>query len=188
VQPDESPIYAETILRSATRPVPRSLCALTSLDELKGRLTMLSMTHGRGQKLAGFGLAAGLAAIGLAFTVPAAADQQQEEHEIVRKVVVKGPDGKEIVTETKDGDVMIARPECKGEKVEVTSEGEAGAGKQEAFKIVLCAKEGEGAAQLADGLAKALTRIEGDADLDAKTKADLKAKIEVKIRELRARG
>ena len=159
VQPDKSPLYAETILRSATRPVPRSLCALTSLDELKGRLTMLSMTHGRGRKLAGFGIAAGLAATGLAITVPAAAGPQ-EEHEIVRKVIVKGPDGKEVITETKDGDTLIARPDCTGEKVEIGSEADAGAGKKEAFKIVLCGKQGESGAQLADGLAKALTRIE----------------------------
>ena len=187
VRPDESPLYAETILRSATRPVPRSLCALTSLDELKGRLTMLTRIHGRGRKLAGFGIAAGLTATGLAVTVPAAAGPQ-EEHAIVRKVVVKGPDGKEVITETKDGDTLIARPECKGEKIEIASEGGAGAGKKEAFKILLCGKDGESGAQLADGLAKALSRIESDSDLNAKTKADLKAKIEAKIRELRARG
>ncbi|MEO7603181.1 MAG: M56 family metallopeptidase [Sphingomicrobium sp.] len=187
VQPDESPLYAETILRSAIRPVPRSLCALTSLDELKGRLTMLTRTHGRGRKLAGFGIAAGLTATGLAFTVPAAAEPQ-EEHEIVRKVVIKGADGKEVITESKESDALIARPDCKGEKVEIVSEGGAGAGKKEAIKIVLCGKAGESGAQRADELAKALSRMESDSDLDAETKADLKAKMEAKIRELRARG
>lgn len=187
VMPDESPLYAETILRSAARPVPRSLCALTSLDELKGRLTMLTRTHGRGRKLAGFGIAAGLTASGLAFTAPAVS-HPQEEHEIVRKVVIKGVDGKEVTTETKDGEDLITRPECTGEKVEIASEGGISAGKKEAIKIVLCGKDGESGAQLADGLVKALSRIESDSDLDAQTKSNLKAKIEAKIRELRARG
>ena len=187
VRPGESQLYAETILRSATRPVPRSLCALTSIDELKGRLTMLTRTHGRGRTLTGIGIAAGLTATGLAVTVPAAAEPQ-EDHAMIRKVVIKGADGKEVITETKEGDVLIARPDCKGEKVEIASEGGTGAGKKEAIKIVLCGKDGESGAELADGLAKALSRMESDSDLDAKTKADLKAKIEAKMRELRARG
>src|SRR4051812_41260610 len=70
---DAAPAYAQTILRCAAHPVPRSLCALTAMDELKGRLTMLKSTHGPARRLAGLLIAAGTSIGGLALAVPAIA-------------------------------------------------------------------------------------------------------------------
>src|SRR5205085_9818133 len=60
-----APAYAETILRCAATPVPRSLCALTAIDELKGRLTMLNANHGPATRLVGLMVAGALSVGGL---------------------------------------------------------------------------------------------------------------------------
>ena len=85
--------YGETILRSAARPIPRSLCALTSIDELKGRLIMLNATHGSFRRLAGLGIAACVVAGGLALPNPAIAQDKKEETVIEKKIIMHG-DGK----------------------------------------------------------------------------------------------
>ncbi|MEO5611314.1 MAG: M56 family metallopeptidase, partial [Sphingomicrobium sp.] len=51
--PAAAPAYAETILRCAAGPVPHSLCALTTIDELKGRLMMLKTNHGSVRRFTG---------------------------------------------------------------------------------------------------------------------------------------
>ncbi|MEO8142101.1 MAG: M56 family metallopeptidase, partial [Sphingomicrobium sp.] len=84
---DAAPAYAETILRCAARPVPRSLCALTSIDELKGRLKMLNAKHGMIAKLTGLALAGGLVVSGIV-AAPAAADEPKVTHKEIRTVIV----------------------------------------------------------------------------------------------------
>lgn len=187
IEPCERELYAQTILRSAARPVPRSLCALTSLDELKGRLTMMTLNHGRGRTIAGLGLAGCLATTGLALTGPAAAADEPTEIKEIHKVVIKGPGGGDVIKRGgPDGRSMINEAECDDKvAVDSTSGGER---EKRDVRIVICPKKGETPAQVADGMEKALARVEADNDLDPKTKADLKAKLEAKIRELRARG
>ncbi|MEO7655239.1 MAG: M56 family metallopeptidase [Sphingomicrobium sp.] len=187
--PGEAASYAETILRSAVRPVPRSLCALTSLDELKGRLTMLTLNHHRGRRFAGVLLAAGFSAAGLSVSVPAVASDQTRTEIIERKIITKGDHGEQDVTKSLElGELEKGANRCDGEKVEITADG-GSAGKKNAIKLLICGDKGQGAKGLADALASAAANIDRDnRDLDPAIKADLKAKIDAKIRELRARG
>ena len=167
--------YGETILRSAARPIPRSLCALTSLDELKGRLTMLNTTQGSLRKIAGLGIALGLTVSGMALASPAAG----EEKTVTEKRVII-TDGKHA-GHLRDGERM----KCPGQMtvVESTSGTEQ---KKEQHKIAICSKTGN-KAEIAEGLSKALTRLEGDSEMDAAVRADLSAKLKAKIAELQGR-
>lgn len=179
-----APAYAETILRCAATPVPRSLCALTAIDELKGRLTMLNSTHGPGRRLAGLLIAAGMSLGGLALAVPAIAHPESTEQQVIeKKVVIHGGPGH---ADTRD--IERLGTHCDGDKVEITADG-GPAHKKQSIKLFICGDKGAGAAGLADALSKAMTNMDSDnRDLDPKIKAELKAKIEAKIRELRAKG
>lgn len=65
--------YAETLLRCVARPLPQPTCALTTIKELKGRLTMLSLHHGNARRRAGIALAGLLTAGSLAAAAPGVA-------------------------------------------------------------------------------------------------------------------
>jgi len=86
LRPDEARVYAETILRSAVRPVPRSLCAVTSIDELKGRLTMLNLDHGR--KIAGLILCGAITASSIAIAAPTEGAGEPQTRTFEKKIVV----------------------------------------------------------------------------------------------------
>ncbi len=170
--------YGETLLRSAAPPIPRSLCALTSLDELKGRLIMLNATHGSFRRLGGFVLAAAVALGGLAIAAPASADEQKTVTE--KRVVISEGDGKRA-EHLRDGE----RIKCPGQMMEVESTSGTEQ-KKEQHKIAICSKTGD-KAEVAAGLERALTRLEGDSDMNATVRADLSAKLRAKIAELRGR-
>ena len=170
--------YGETILRSAARPIPRSLCALTSLDELKGRLIMLNNDKGRIRQIAGFGLALTLAAGGMALAGPAAAEESNTKTVTEKRVVITNDKGQRVEL---DGDRKL---ECPGQKTTVEAAPTGTADKKEAAKIVICSKGG-GNAEVAAGLERALSDMEKNSDMNPAIKADLSAKLRAKIAELR---
>jgi beta-lactamase regulating signal transducer with metallopeptidase domain len=183
-----APAYAETILRCAASPVPRSLCALTTIDELKGRLIMLNLNHGPARRLSGLILAAGMSLGGLALAVPAIAHQEPTRQEVVEKKVIINGGPHDKLRHSKPGDLERLGAKCDGQKVEITANG-GFANKKDSIKLVICGEKSAGAAGLAEALSKAMHNIDSDnRDLEPKVKADLKAKIDAKIRELRARG
>ena len=177
--------YAETILRSVSRPAPRSLCALTAVDELKGRLMMLDKTHGPARKLAGLAIAAGLTLSGVALAAPAAADEPKAgDGQQIRHIEIKEVRGGKDVLIKRNGEEIDIAAKCPGEKVEIGSEGTDSA-KRENVKLVLCTKPGE---SMVAALEKAAADFEKRDEIPADRKADMVAKIRAKIAELRARG
>lgn len=180
--------YAETILRSISRPAPRSLCALTTVDELKGRLMMLNKTHGPARKLTGLAIAAGLTLGGLAVAAPASADEPKAggTQEVVKHIEIReSTGGKDVVVRGGDHDRMVRTiAACDGEKFEAGSEGGTET-KKENIKFMICARKGE---SLLPALEKAASRIEQDNDMPAERKADILSRLRAKIAELRARG
>ena len=179
-----APAYAATILRCASRPVPRSLCALTAIDELKGRLMMLKLNHGRARRLAGLALASVMAAGGIA-TASVAQEKAAAETKKFEKVVIRHVgDDKDVLKRGEPNELLARAKECPGEKFEVTSAGGTDA-KKEDVKIVLCTADRE---PMLAALEKAVADIEKEDDMPAERKADILAKLRAKIAELRARG
>jgi beta-lactamase regulating signal transducer with metallopeptidase domain len=185
-----APAYAETILRCAASPVPRSLCALTAIDELKGRLIMLNTSHGPARRYAGLIVAGAISVGGIALAMPAVAHPDHSTQEVIeRKVIIHGDDGdKDFTRRVAPGELERFGTHCDGDKVEITADG-GGSNKKQAIKLFICGDKGQGAAGLADALSKAMTNIEKDnRELDPKIRAELRAKIDAKIRELRTKG
>ena len=179
--------YAETILRCVSRPAPRSLCALTAVDELKGRLMMLNKTHGSVRKIAGMLLAGGLALGGLALAAPAAADEPKagETREFVKRIEIHETTGGKHGARAGDHDrVVRVMADCNGEKFESGSQGGTET-KKENVKFVICTRKGE---SLLPALEKAASRIESESDIPAERKAEILSKLRAKIAELRAKG
>jgi beta-lactamase regulating signal transducer with metallopeptidase domain len=184
--PTAAPAYAATILRCAAAPVPRSLCALTAIDELKGRLTMLKSSHGKYRRIAGLALASAIAVAGVA-TASAAQEAAKDEKQIVeKKVIIRHADGDKNTAELDalSPDMRAKIEKCEGKPLEAEVQGGT-ADKKQHTRIILCAK-GDGP-QAAEGLEKALKRIESDSDISPETKAELLAQLRAKIAEMRAR-
>jgi hypothetical protein len=177
-----APAYAQTILRCASRPVPRSLCALTAIDELKGRLMMLKLNHGRARKLAGIALASAIAFGGMATAT--AAQETTETKKFEKKIIVRHVGDKDVVKHGEPGDLRDMAAKCPGEKFEVDSVGGTEA-KKENVKFVLCTANGE---RMLTALEKAVVDLEKQDEMPADRKADILAKLRAKIAELRARG
>lgn len=178
---DAAPAYAETILRCAARPVPRSLCALTSIDELKGRLTMLASNHKKSTRIAGLMLAGGLV-LGGTLAVPALADEPKGTQTTeIRKVIHNGPAIKGATW--KDGQEM--KVDCPGELTVIEATAGDSPDKKEKAKMAFCSKSGD-KTEMAAGLEKALSRIEGDKEMNAALRADVSAKLRARIAELRS--
>jgi hypothetical protein len=181
--PAAAPEYAQTILRCAARPAPRSLCALTSIDELKGRLVMLKLNHGPIRRAGGLMFAVAFALGGAATASVAQETAKDETRKIVKKVEIRHVHGDKDVR-IKHGDPEKHAMNCPGEKFELDSAGGTDA-KKEKVKLVLCAAEGE---RLLSALEKAETDIQKQDDMPADRKAEIVAKLRAKIAELRARG
>ena len=181
---EAAPAYAQTILRCASRPVPRSLCALTAIDELKGRLMMLKLNHGRARRLAGIALASAIAFGGMATATAAQEQATPETKKFEKKIVVRHVGDRDVVKHGAPGELRDLAAKCPGEKFEVDSVGGTDA-KKENVKFVLCTTKGE---PMLTALEKAATDIEKQDDMPADRKADILAKIRAKIAELRARG
>lgn len=180
---DSTPAYAETILHCAARPVPRSLCALTSIDELKGRLTMLNSNHGAVRKIAGLLLAGGIAAAGLAIAVPASADAPKTETRKEVRTVMVTNDSTGKGGATWDGDKLTT--DCPGTLTVVESGPTATEQKKEQQKIVLCTKSGS-REETAKALENVIETVNNNDEMSAIAKADITAKLKAKIAELRA--
>ncbi len=177
--------YGDTILRSAAHAIPRSLCALTSLDELKGRLIMLNTNHGLLRRFAGFGVAGGLALAGIACTAPASADEPTKEHRTVEKRIIIHNDGDGTKSATwNDGKEM--KIDCPGELTVIEAGSAKSKDKEEKAKMVFCAKSKD-PAEAAAGLQKAIAEMNKDSDMDPDLKAQVIAKIEARIAELNAK-
>jgi beta-lactamase regulating signal transducer with metallopeptidase domain len=173
-----APAYAETILRCAARPVPRSLCALTSIDELKGRLTMIASSQGTFARIAGLMLAGGLVVAG-SLAVPASAQETKSattQTTEIRKIIHNGPG--------RPGDPEAMMKACPGQVIDVSANGAAGPDKKEAARIKLCLKAGS-KAETATRLEQVIADLDKN-DMDPAVKAELKAKLTAKIAELRA--
>lgn len=182
VTPAEAGIYAQTILRSAIRPVPRSLCALTSIDELKGRLTMLNLTHGRGRKLAGTLLAGTISVAGVAVAAPTQGAAEPETRTFEKKIIIhEGPGGNKDVLVRREGEPRQIK--CEGEKFEAGASG--GTDKKEEIKFFICARPGE---SLLPALEKAEAELQKADEMSADRKAEILGQIRAKIAELRSRG
>jgi beta-lactamase regulating signal transducer with metallopeptidase domain len=186
---DTATPYAETILRCVGRPAPRSLCALTAVDELKGRLQMLGTTHGQMRKVAGLLIAGGLTVAGLAVAAPALADDPkaddgQKTRRIEIREVIGDEKGEPTIVRRSGDDSSEAKLDCPGEKFDASSEG-GNDGRQEKTRFVLCADKGE---SLLSALERAAGSIEKRDEMPAESKAEILAKIRAKIAELRAKG
>ncbi len=182
--PGSAATYGETIVRSAARPVPRSLCALTSLDELKGRLTMLNATHGTALRLTGLGLVGSLALASLAISAPARADEPTKETRIEKKIVIESAEGGKKL-EWSDKASAEPKVDCPGKLTVVEAEATVDENKKEKSVIAVCSKTGD-KADIASGLEKALTRVEKNDDMDAAMKAALVAKLKAAIADAKA--
>ncbi len=179
---DAAPAYAETILHCAARPVPRSLCALTSIDELKGRLTMIASNHGKFAKLSGLMLAGGLVLAGT-LAVPALADEAKPTTQTteIRTIIHDGPGTK--ISRSNDGQEM--KVDCPGQLTVIEANAGDSPDKKEKARMVFCSRSAD-KAETAAGLEKALARVEGDKELNAALRADVSAKLRARIAELRA--
>ena len=148
---------------------------------------MLSTSHGLGRRYAGLIVAGAMSLGGLMLAIPAIAHPGHATQEVSeRKVVIHDEDGN--VTEgVAPGDFERLGTHCDGDKVEISAGG--GSSKKQEIKLFICGDKGQGAAGLADALSKAMTNIDKDnRELDPKVRAELKAKIDAKLRELRTKG
>ena len=181
--PGERQDYARAIVGCASRPVPRAICTLTTIDDLKRRLTMLQWNHGASARLTGFGCAALLAAGGLTLgtELRAQASDAPEERIEIHKVVRDGKATPEFSAERR-----MQLEQCLGEKIEAAAAGATGDKKQQT-RIVLCGKKDASNAELVQMLEKAVARIESENDLRGDNKAQIVEKLRSKIAELRAR-
>jgi beta-lactamase regulating signal transducer with metallopeptidase domain len=190
--PAERATYASAIVKCAAGPIPRPLCALTDTDELKGRLKMMTLKHGFAQRLLGSLFALSVVAGGLMLALPAVAQTTtttttKDGKTMVQKreLIVKGSDGKERKATAAE---MAKMDKCEGQKFEAHFTTPPVNGKIEGRAVVICAKNGkqESKADFAESLQKAIDRIQSDKELDDASKADLIAKMQAKIAELRA--
>jgi beta-lactamase regulating signal transducer with metallopeptidase domain len=187
--PMERATYASAILKCAAGTIPKPICALTDTDELKGRLTMMTLKHGFAQRMFGSLLAVSIAAGGLLLALPAIAQTTttttKDGKTIVekRKIILRDANGKERQLSSAE---MAKMPKCQGQKFEITSDGQADKNKVERQRFLICAKgKGESKAEFAESLQKAIDRIQSEADMSAATKAEMTAKLQAKIAELR---
>lgn len=182
---DYAESYGETILRSAARPVPRSLCALTSLDELKGRLIMLNRNEGSLRRVAGFGVAAAFALAGVACTAPANADDPKPEKRTIEKRIIINDEGGSVKGATWD-DGQEMKVDCPGELTVVEAGSAKTEGKEQKAKMVFCSKSKDPAEAVA-GLQKAVDKLKTDLDMEPELKSQVIAKLEARIAELSAK-
>jgi len=180
-----APAYAETILRSATRPVPRSLCALTAIDELKGRLRMLTLKHGKARRVVGL-TAATILTIGAVATAGSAHDPASGDTKTFeKKIEIREIHGdKDVIVKHEGKELAGLGENCPGEKFVAGAAGGT-ANKKEDVKFILCTGKGE---RLLPALEKAEADFAKRDDVPNSHKQEILAKIRARIAELRAKG
>ena len=175
--------YARAIIGCAAAPVPHAICTLTTIEDLKGRVKMLKLTHGRASRFAGAALAAIIAAGGLAATAQAQAAPEPKDRIEIRKIV---KDGKVVEQTNLPGDVRAKIDQCNGEKIEAQANATTDAGKKQQTRIVFCAKNGSSPAEVASMLEKSLKQMESSNELRG-NKEQILAQLRARIAQLRAR-
>jgi hypothetical protein len=130
-------------------------------------------------------VAVGASATGIAQTAPATITgtlKSGTQSEIVTKRVIKSIGGRSVdgATETVD-----AIEKCGPRKFETTADVTLD-GKKRRKRMLLCAKDGQGAADWAGTLEQALAKIEGNADIPAEPKAKILADLKAEIAKVRA--
>jgi beta-lactamase regulating signal transducer with metallopeptidase domain len=184
---EEREDYARAIIGCAAAPVPHAICTLTTVDDLKGRVKMLKMTHGFAARMAGTALAAMIAAAGLAATAQAQAapDAQPKKERVEFRRIVK--DGKVVEQSGMPADFRERLGKCDGEKFEAETDAPAGGDKKQKNKVFICLKGGSSPAATAGILEKTLKELETDGELRGPGKEQILAQVRARIAELRAR-
>ena len=181
--------YARTILRCVGRPTPHPSCALTHIDELKGRLEMMKLDHGRARRLTGAGLAAVFSCGTLLLALPATAQDKPAEDRLQRIEIRKTiKDGKEVTESNVPAELRARMERCEGEKFEVDTVAPAADadGKKKRTRMLICSKPGATKAEAAAALEKVLGRIEGTDEMPAENKAQVVARLKARIAELKS--
>ena len=184
---EERADYARAIVGCAAVPVPRAICTLTTIDDLKRRLTMLDWNHGKLSRTLGLGCAAALAAAGLSLGTANAATQDKDgatTEKVEKRVIIREVDGSKREPLSAEMHEKIAK--CEGQPFEANADLTGADGKQQRTRVVLCTKGGD-PKMTAERLEKVATRIEGDSEMSAEAKAKILADLRAKIAELRSR-
>jgi beta-lactamase regulating signal transducer with metallopeptidase domain len=180
--------YARAIVGCAAVPVPRAICTLTTIDDLKRRLTMLDWNHGKLSRTLGLGCAAALAAAGLSLGTANAATQDKDSattEKVEKRVIIRNV-GEGPMREPLSADMREKIAKCEGQPFEANADLKGEDGKQQRTRVVLCTKGGD-PKMAAERLEKVVTRIEGDSDMSPEAKAKILADLRAKISELRNR-
>ena len=166
---------------------------------------MLANTPSLARRLAGTGLALGLAAAGLTLSLPAAAEPTtlagtyagmrrfQEKAEPVRKEVrIIEMVGGDKMTDAERAQVekMAEQRKCPDGSEAITAdtpETKPADGKVEKRRMLICTKGAATKEEAIQGLEKALGRVQANAEMDAAIKAEISAKLQARIAELKAK-
>ena len=174
--------YARAILGCTAASMPAAICALTPIDDLKRRLSMLNNDHSKPIRSLGLTLAVSLAAAGLTLGSGASAaagqDQAEPTRKTVQKFVMRGGEG--------EHPRLMRMEKCEGEKIEASADASSGEDKKKVF-IALCGKKGATDAELAAMAEKAAAEFEKSDEIDGKNKAEVIAQLRAKAAELRSR-
>ena len=184
---EERADYARAIVGCAAVPVPRAICTLTTIDDLKRRLTMLDWNHGKFSRTLGLGCAVALATAGLSLGTANAATQDKDSvttEKVEKRVIIREVDGSKREPLSAEMREKIAK--CEGQPFEANADLKGADGKQQRTRVVLCTKGGD-PKMTAERLEKAATRIEGDSEMPAEAKAKILTELRAKIAELRSR-
>jgi beta-lactamase regulating signal transducer with metallopeptidase domain len=184
---EERADYARAIVGCAAVPVPRAICTLTTIDDLKRRLTMLQWNHGKLSRTLGLGCAVALAGAGLSLGTANAATQDKDStttEKVEKRVIIRNV-GEGPMREPLSEEMRAKIEKCDGQPLEANADMKGADGKQQRTRVILCTKGDPKMA--AERLEKSLSRIESDGDMSPEAKAKILAELRAKIAELRSR-
>jgi beta-lactamase regulating signal transducer with metallopeptidase domain len=184
---EERADYARAIVGCAAVPVPRAICTLTTIDDLKRRLTMLQWNHGKLSRTLGLGCAVALAGAGLSLGTANAATQDKDStttEKVEKRVIIRNV-GEGPMREPLSEEMRAKIEKCEGQPLEANADMKGADGKQQRTRVILCTKGDPKMA--AERLEKSLSRIESDGDMSPEAKAKILAELRAKIAELRSR-
>ena len=176
---------------------------------------MLANTPSLARRLAGTVVALGLAAGGLALSLPASADpgapasgtfkilrvaadgsasgvvQDGPKTEVKKEVRIVNVGTGDKLTDAKRAEIeaLMKDRKCPDGAQAITAEsgGQPNAeGKVEKSRIMICAKGGATKSESIEGLEKALARVQSDREMNPSINAEITAKLKARIAELKA--